>query len=568
RRARKRLRRRIIWGVIVLALLGGSYYFYHAHAAAADKGPELQTATAFRTTLIETVSATGSVTSQTGTQVKIGSQITGVIKDLYADVGSHVTKGQTIAVLDLPDLKAQVKESKAQLAQAITKLQQQESGVSMQRTQTSDTVRVAEAALRSAEAKYQSAVANSSMVPHQTSSDIARSAAALNTAIAQSAQAKADYNLEIASAQAAVNQAKASSVNAASNLKREKQLFNEGYIAASDLDTAQTADAVATAQLSSAQQSLALSKAKADADLATANEQVAQMKANLNAAKAETYNNTMRQQDVRDALSAVHQAQSQLSSAEAGTANDVLKNEDVQAAQQAVQQAEQQVKYEEAQWAKTIITTPISGTVLQMVAQRGETLAAGLSSPTVIVVADLNKLQVDAFVDETDIGKVKLGQSASVTVDAFPNQKFSGRVTKIASGSTLQQNVVTYDTTIAIKDPKHQLKPDMTTSVTISVGEHPDVVAIPNEGVKQDNSGTYAYVIPAGTKPASGQQATPERRPIKTGATDGTYTEIISGVNEGDTVVLAGWPPPGGITGFKMTPFGMRPQHGKPKAKK
>ena len=73
----------------------------------------------------------------------------------------------------------------------------------------------------------------------------------------------------------------------------------------------------------------------------------------------------------------------------------------------------------------------------------------GLSAPTLIVVADLNRLQVDAYVDETDIAKVHLGQEADITVDAFPKRPFRGKVTKVASGSTIQNGVITYDVTLS-----------------------------------------------------------------------------------------------------------------------
>src|SRR4029077_9317966 len=124
---------------------------------------------------------------------------------------------------------------------------------------------------------------------------------------------------------------------------------------------------------------------------------------------------------------------------------NVLKQQDIEQAREAVSVSQAQVNYSKDQLDKTYIRTPISGTVLQLAAQQGETLAAGLSAPTLIVVADLNRLPVDAYVDETDIGKVQLGQNAAVTVDAFPKKVFKGKVSKIASGSTIQQGVITYD---------------------------------------------------------------------------------------------------------------------------
>src|SRR5207248_11458211 len=112
----------------------------------------LLTAPVTRGDLVENVSATGSVTAQTGAQVKIGSQITGRIKRLYADVGSHVKAGQVIAELDLPDIQAQLNQAIANLAAARTKLIQQQSGVAMQNTQTSSAIAQARAQLRSAQA--------------------------------------------------------------------------------------------------------------------------------------------------------------------------------------------------------------------------------------------------------------------------------------------------------------------------------------------------------------------------------------------------------------------------------
>jgi HlyD family secretion protein len=556
RRAGKKLRRKLIWLAILAVLLGGAYYFWSSRTRAANAGPEnLETVDAFSTKLVETVSASGSVTAQTGAEVKIGSQITGTIKRLYADVGGHVQAGQVIAQLDLPDIEAQLAQAEAGLSQARTRLAQQESGVGMQVSQNSDTIRNSDAALRSSIARLDSAAASARMTPRQTQSDIARARAGLNTALAQQVQAEKSHDLEIGAATEAVNQASASNRNDAANLKREKSLLNQGYVAASDADTAQTRADVSAASVQSAQQNLELARAKADADVQTAREQVAEARASLTAAEAESYNDAMRRADVVSASASVGQAQAQLSSAHAGIAQNTLKRQDVAQARSAVDVAEAQVRYWHAQFAKTLIRTPISGTVLQLASQQGETLAAGLSTATIILVANLNRLQVDAFVDETDIGKVRLGQSATVTVDSYPDRKFVGRVSKIASGSTLQQNVVTYDVTIAIQDPQHLLKPEMTASVTIDVGEHPGAVVVPNEAIKPDASATVVYVKRPGAK-------TPDRQAVVTGPTDGTNTQIFSGVKTGDRVVLAGWPPPAGPGGMTMTAFGPRPGGG------
>jgi len=362
-----------------------------------DWASKLLTAPVTRGDLVESVSATGSVTAQTGAQVKIGSQITGRIKRLYADVGSQVKAGQIIAELDLPDIQAQLNQATANLAAAKTKLIQQQSGVAMQNTQTSSAIAQARAQLRSAQANL------------------------------RDVQAGAD--LQVATAQQDLAQAQAMARNSSVNLKRQQALLQRGFVAAQVVDQAQADDAVNQSKVRAAQSNIQLVKAKVAADLQNARDQVAT-------------------------------AQAALNTAQANTAQTVLKQQDIQQAREAVRVAQAQVDYAKAQVQKTYIRTPISGTVLQLAAQQGETLAAGLSAPTLIIVADLTRLQVDAFVDETDIGKVRLGQEASVTVDAFPRQAFRGHVTKIASGSTIQQGIVTYDVTIAIEDPKHRLRPD------------------------------------------------------------------------------------------------------------
>lgn len=557
RRAQKQRRRRVMIAVISIALLALIAVWFKLRAGQGDTTlKDLQTATATHTTLIETVSASGSVTAQTGAQVKIGSQVTGRIKRLFADVGSHVSANQIIAELDLPDTQAQLNQAEATLSQAVTKYQQQVSGVPMQRTQSVDAVRTALQNMRAAEAKRAEATTTARMQPLQTASDIRHSTAALGAATVAQRQAQGSYSQEIDAAQAAVIQSRANVTNTAASLSREMKLFKQGYVAASDVDNAQAQADVAAAQLNSAEQNLSLAQTKAASDLQTTRQQAVEAQAALQTSEAGRYQDIIKQQDVANADAAVQQAQAALNSSQAGLAQNTLKQQDVKQAQEAIQVALQQVKFQQAQVAKTYIRSPISGTVLQMAAQQGETLAAGLSAPTLIVVADLNRLQVDAFVDESDIGKVKMGESATVTVDAYPDRKFEGKVFKVASGSTMQQNVVTYDVSISIHDPNHLLKPDMTAAVTIAVGEHPNVIAVPNEAIKPGKTGSFVWILKAGAKE-------PEMQPVETGATDGTNTEITSGVAEGDTVVLAGWPPAGGPGGMQMTPFGMRPSGGK-----
>ncbi|HLK58681.1 MAG TPA: HlyD family efflux transporter periplasmic adaptor subunit [Chthonomonadaceae bacterium] len=474
--ARKKARRggRTWLYVVLIALAGGlGWWWWTATHPSDNSNGKLLTDTVKKGDLIESVSATGSVTPQTGAEIKIGSQITGRIKRLYADVGSQVKANDIIAELDLPDVDAQLKQAQANLDAARTRLQQQRDGVKMEQTQTAEAISEAMANVNAAKAKLDSAKAALNQQTAQTPNDILRAQAAvkvaqaaLSTANSNQKQVEASANLQIATAQEQVRQAQATAKNANINLERNQTLLNKGFVAQSVVDTAQEQATVAQSQVDAAQQNVQLTKEKVAADRQSASDQVSQAKQNVDAAqaaltsaRAESFTDKARQADYENAVAALRQSEAALATARGNASQDILKTEDVKQAEEAVAQAEQQVKYNAAQWDKTIIRAPISGTVLQLAAQQGETLAAGLSAPTLIIVADLNRLQVDVYVDETDIGKVKLGQEADVVVDAFPKTPFIGKVVKVASGSTIQQGVITYDVTISLEKPKRQNRP-------------------------------------------------------------------------------------------------------------
>ena len=629
--------------VVAVLVVGLGWFGWAKTHPAQDPNAKLLTAPVTRGDLLETISATGSVTAQTGAQVKIGSQITGTIQRLYADVGSHVTAGQIIAKLNLPDLEAQVAQSEASLGQAQsnlvsaqTRTLQQQTGVGMQRTQTSSAIEQAKADLRAAQARLNSAQATAQQQTVQTPQDVLRAQtavsvarAALSTAQSNLKQTQASVNLQIANAQEDLNQSKANAANSTSNLKRQQDLNAKGFVADALVDQARAQSLVDQSKIQASQQNVDLIKAKVAADLQTASDQVTQAQQNVAAAQAAlataqsgSYTVASRQADVQNARAAVNTAQAALRTALGNTTQDQLKDQDVLQAQEAVKTAQDavrvaksQVDYQKAQLDKTIIRSPITGTVLQLAQQQGETLAAGLSAPTLIVVADLDRLQVDAYVDETDIGKVRVGQEADITVDAFPKAPFKGKVMKIASGSTIQNGVITYDVTFSIEKPSQ--KPgdamagggssmsgrgagDATGGGSAEGGKSGDGAGRGNGGsgrsagnggggrgngggrrditkilkpdmtasvILQTGKRENVLLVPAEAVKMGSHGSTVnvlamvdgkkdvQSRPVKTGGSDGINTEIREGVKEGDIIVRAGMQDPN-RRGGPSSPFG------------
>jgi RND family efflux transporter MFP subunit len=539
----------------IAALFAIAWFAWVKTHPAVDPYANVLTAKVTRGDLVETVTATGTISAQTGYRINIGAQITGVIKHLYADVGTHVQKNQVIAQLDLPDVQATYQAAIATYQAAIQAYNQQASGVAQTNTQTAQAIAAAKATLQSDIAALGAADANYKQQVVQTPSDIKRAqtavtaaTAALATAKSNLAQTKADTDLELQTARDTVTSATANEVNSKLTLIRNQDLLQKGYVAQSIVDQAQATETANTAAVSSAKQNLGLVQQKVAADLETATDAVTTAEQNLDASKAalqaaqaEVYTTASRQADMNNAAHVVQQGQANLQTALGNIANNTIKSQAVQQAKSQMLAAAENVKVAKAQWDKTFIRSPIKGTVLALSVYEGETVAAGLAAPTLISVANLDKLETDAYVDETDIGKVKLHQTATTSVDAFPKHKFTGHVFKIAAGSTIQSGVVTYDTSITLDNPGHRLLPDMTASATINIGTKHDVLLVPSEAVKQTLHGANVTVITR----RRGQISTQVKK-VKTGASDGVNTEIREGLKEGEEVVRAGLPTAGG----------------------
>ncbi|HKH47196.1 MAG TPA: efflux RND transporter periplasmic adaptor subunit [Thermoanaerobaculia bacterium] len=141
-------------------------------------------------------------------------------------------------------------------------------------------------------------------------------------------------------------------------------------------------------------------------------------------------------------------------------------------AEQQVKEAEANLDYATTQLGYTRIYAPIGGVVASISTQEGETVAASLAAPTFVTLLDLDRLEVWAYVDETDIGRIQTGQTARFTVDTYPGQPFEGRVTAIYPQAEIRDNVVNYVAVIRFDPPRGRtLRPEMTVAASILIGD-------------------------------------------------------------------------------------------------
>ena len=384
--------------LVVMALLGwlraGDPYDARGSSGVVTVAPR-----AFATTVV----AIGAVKPQIGSEVRVGSRISGRVWRLRANIGDRVEKGQIIAELETAELDALIAQRRAELKLAEAKL------------------------------------------------------AAFETLTPE----------EVAQAEADVASFEAGAKLAAEDWKRQQALLEQHLVSRAAADAARDRHMVAEAELESERRALEL----------------------VSAGNAERRKQAAA--DVERAHAALERAQ--------------------------------------VDWSFTVLRSPIAGVIASVSTQEGETVAAGLSAPTFVTIVDLERLQVNAYVDEVDIGKVETGQLAVFTVDAFPARDFTGRVAAIYPTATIQDNVVKYVVALDIADDySGLLRPEMTASVRIEL-ETRTVLAVPTRAIRQQDGRSVVYVLKDGG---------PAVREIRVGWRDGPWAEIVEGLVEGDRIFL------------------------------
>ncbi len=206
-------------------------------------------------------------------------------------------------------------------------------------------------------------------------------------------------------------------------------------------------------------------------------------------------------------------------------------------AQAQVAQDQANLKQLEEQLSYTDIVSPIDGIVLSRDVQMGDAVSSilvlGSSATLVMTLGDTSEVYVKGKVDESDIGKVYLGQPARIKVESFKDKSFTGKVTKISPMGVEKDNVTTFEVRVSIQNPGGELKAEMTANAEIILEEHKNVLQIPEGAILYDKDKKASVEIP-NPKGKDGK----DKIAVNIGISNGAKTEVLSGLKEGDQVVL------------------------------
>jgi HlyD family secretion protein len=202
-----------------------------------------------------------------------------------------------------------------------------------------------------------------------------------------------------------------------------------------------------------------------------------------------------------------------------------------------VMQSQASLKQLEEQLSYTTIVAPMDGVILSRDVEIGDAVSSilvlGSTATLVMTEGDTTQVYVQGKVDEADIAHVYMNQPARIKVESFRDRSFNGKVTKIAPLGVEKDNVTTFEVRVSIDNPGGELKANMTANAEILLDEHKGVLSVPENAVMYDAQKNASVDIPD-----KGQKEGKRKIPVKVGLSNGSATEIVSGLKEGDQVVL------------------------------
>jgi HlyD family secretion protein len=528
--------------ILVMLLTTAAIVTRRFRAARAGTAAPAREFTVSKGDVVVTVRETG--TMEPFTKVEVKSKVGGRILRMAAEEGQRVHAGQLLAELDRTEIQSQVNQIQAQIAAARARLAQTETELQYQQSSTELARADADQGLLSAQSRLKQSQRQLHAQPALTRSSIAQAEANCRAAEASLAAMNASTHPQMtADARSALAQAQANADNTGKQLRRLRALVARGFVPENQVDDAQRDYENACSQRDAAKERVDTLEQRLAAERREAEARVAQMRASLDAARANAMQDALREDELAVAQAGLEQARVLRRRALAGIAQVAARRAEVVVARAAVKQLEDQLAEIMVRLNDTTILAPMSGTVTKRYIEAGELVTSGIatfsSGMPLVQIGDLSRMRVLCNINEVDVARVHVGQRAEITLDAARGQRYAGRVVSVAPSATTpaagqggnsSSSIIKFQVKIAVVRTDGQLRPGMSADVDIITAERHGVLKLPLEAV--DTSAQPARVqVRRGTATVTVD--------VQTGLKNDTAVEIRSGLKEGERALPA-----------------------------
>ncbi len=497
-----------------------------AAAVVTKRATPISVATAVRAPIKETIRATGSVAAVR--EVNVIPEGGGIVTAVYADIGDRVTKGCLLLSMGTDILNAHARQADAGVAAAKARLEQAKDTVDLTGDTTGITVEQAEKQLESAETQLQKALTGAEATETNVNNGIRQAEIGVQQAETSLADVRRGAReQQIAQAESQVEMIKAQHDLAKSQYEVKKRLYTQGAASGTEFGEALATFQAVRAQLKQAEEALDLTKEGATTEqVRLAELQLDQAKEQLKQAESQRNQITLSKEDVQLARTQVRLAEDQVSMAKAGTGQVKVRRGDVDAAEAGVRQAQASADLAHIMVGKNRVYSPLTGLVTMRFTDPGE--QAGNKDP-VFMIVDISTVYVEAVIGEGQIAQVHEGQQATVTVKGLANAEFTGNVIAINPASIPGQR--NFIARILIQNSGEILRPGMSADVALDVSENAGAVLVSVDAVVEDRDVRKIYAVVDNRI---------DIREVELGASERGHVEVTSGIEPGDTIVVAG----------------------------
>lgn len=476
-------------------------------------------------TIAVEVVETGSIEAERSVEIK--SRVGGRIATLAVDEGDVVTAGQLIAIVDPQETELQVNQQRAQLAGATAGIERQEIEISKRKVSIQNNIARLKSRLAQLELELKAQPQLTKTAVESADVQVSLAQKSLDQLIHVT---QPNTKLQV---QNALADAKNNLQNALTELERRRGLLAKGYVSEREVQTAELnvqlaqtrlADAASRAQRIDEEQAIERDRAQ---------RQLKSAQLDANRANVNTFQDKVKIEEYK-------RAKQDLIDAE----NDMRDLQSLGASKRQQEASANQLKYSLAdgvrQLGETQIKSPVSGVVAKRYVQAGElvTSLGSFSSGTAIVrIDDRSKLLVKLNINEIDVARMTIGQSATITVDALSGTKFSGKVTKIAPAKAVNaagDSVVKYQVEITLDQSDNRLMSGMSAKCSIRTVDKPNVIRIPLVFLGQDDKGSFVELALSEAELKKDPKAKGKRVDITTGIRGGTEVEVLTGLSGGE----------------------------------